>query len=111
MEAAAACCTDLSELLPVKLFKALCDANRVAILALLARRCEPCTVSQIAQCCPINISVVSRHLALLRDAGILAARKQGKHVFYTVRYEEVVALLRRMADGIEACCVKNPNGG
>ncbi len=48
--------------------------------------------------------MVSRHLAMLRDAGILSAEKRGKEVYYTVRCEEVVGLLRRIADALEACC-------
>ena len=53
---------------------------------------------------PIDISVVSRHLATLRDAGILEARKLGKHVHYTVCYQRIVQQLRDIANAIEACC-------
>ena len=63
-----------------------------------------CTVSEAAECCPVNISVVSRHLAMLRDAGILHAQKRGREVYYSVRYPELAATLRAIADAIEACC-------
>ena len=98
------CGTRIVDCLRPEFFKALCDPNRIAILIRLAQCCEPCTVSQIAACCPINVSVVSRHLAMLRDAGILDARKQGKEVRYSVRYATLVTTLRSMADAIEACC-------
>lgn len=86
------------------LFKALCDPNRIAILARLARLGRPCTVTKVAECCPVNISVVSRHLGLLRDAGVLEAEKRGKEVYYTVRYTQLAATLRAVADAIETCC-------
>ena len=86
------------------LFKALCDANRVAILADLAAAGVPRTVSQIAEPLPIDLSVVSRHLAMLREAGVLAANKRGKEVYYTVRYRGLAATLRSMAAAIDACC-------
>lgn len=97
-------CGDITGLMDHKLFKALCDPTRVAILCRLAMgRCET-TVSQAAGCCPTDLSVVSRHLATLRDAGVLHAEKRGKEVFYSVRCTEFAATLREIADAIEACC-------
>jgi len=86
------------------LFKALADPNRVALLARLADCGRPCTVSEIACCLPVDLSVVSRHLRQLRDAGILHAERRGKEVYYTVRYGELVRTLRTLAGTIEACC-------
>ncbi len=98
-------CLDISDAMEPQFFKALCDPNRIAILVRLSQLCAPCTVSQINECCSVDISVVSRHLAVLRDAGILESRKQGKEVYYSVRYKELVTTLRSMADAIEGCCV------
>jgi len=100
----ASCCSDIAELLEPRFFKALGDPNRIALLLRLARCAKPCTVTELTACCPVNISVVSRHLALLRDAGILDSEKRGKEVYYSVRFPKLVATLRGMADGIEACC-------
>ena len=98
------CCSGLGDLLSPKLFKALGDPNRVAILVRLAESCGAQTVTQVAECCPLNLSVVSRHLAVLREAGVLESRKVGKHVFYSLRAQPLARLLRAMADCIEACC-------
>lgn len=98
------CCSGLDKLLETRFFKALCDPNRVAILIRLAEGRDPYTVSQVSECCPINISVVSRHLSMLRDAGILEANKRGKEVYYAVRYKELARTLRAMADAIDSCC-------
>ena len=79
---------------------------RVGLLARLTQMPQPATVTQIASCCPIDLSVVSRHLAVLRDCGILKSEKRGKEVFYSVRYNELATTLRGMADAIEQCCPK-----
>ena len=97
----------LNPLLDVHLFKALSDPTRIQILVHLAGCCEPQTVSQVAQCCSVDLSVVSRHLAVLRHAGILVAEKKSRFVLYSVRYSELSIALRSLADAIDACC---PNG-
>ena len=95
----------LTELLSPRFFKALADPTRVGILAWLARnRRAECTVSEIAEATTVSISVVSRHLAMLKAAGILESDKRGKAVFYRVRSAHIVSLLRRLADAIESCC-------
>jgi ArsR family transcriptional regulator len=86
-----------------RLFKALSDPTRIALLAGLARR-GPATVSEVAGCCPVDLSVVSRHLALLREAGIVACEKKGKEVRCRIRYATLAGALRELADAIEACC-------
>ncbi len=100
----AACCDDIVSLIPPRFFKALCDPGRIGMLCRLATCREPCTVSQVSECCPTDLSVVSRHLALLRDAGVLRAEKRGKEVYYSVDTETVVGTLRAIADAIETCC-------
>jgi ArsR family transcriptional regulator len=105
----AACCQDLNELLEPELFKALADPNRIALLARLAQLGEPCTVSAAAGCCPTDLSVVSRHLATLRQAGILEAEKRGREVYYSVRCEALAGVLRAIAEAIEACCPGSPS--
>ena len=57
---APACCPSIAQSFAPELFKALGDPNRLAILASLAESCAPQTVGQIATCCPIDLSVVSR---------------------------------------------------
>jgi ArsR family transcriptional regulator, arsenate/arsenite/antimonite-responsive transcriptional repressor len=98
------CCSGLASVVPARLFKALCDPNRIAILARLAECGRPCSVSEVSQCCPVDLSVVSRHLTILRDAGAVESRKLGKEVQYVVRTDWLVATLRALADALESCC-------
>ncbi len=99
-----ACCADLAGLLRPRFFKALCEPNRIAILIRLAGCDRACTVGEIARCCPVDTSVVSRHLALLREAGVVDAQRRGKEVYYRVRFDLLVPTLRQIADAVEACC-------
>lgn len=94
----------LDRLLSPRLFKAIGDPSRIAILLYLSSRCVPLTVGQIAESLPVDISVVSRHLAILRDAEILIARKQGKEVRYSINSRSLIATMRAIADAFEACC-------
>ena len=84
------CACIRGQTLSPQFFRALGDPNRLALLARLAACCGPRTVSELAACCPVDLSVVSRHLAILREAGILQARKHGKEVHYTVCWEAMV---------------------
>lgn len=99
----AACC-DLAGILPPRFFKALGDPNRIALLARLAACGRPCGVTEMAACCPIDFSVTSRHLAILRDAGIIHSERCGKEVHYAVRFQEIATALRAMADALDGCC-------
>lgn len=101
---AAGCCNGLGELLSTRFFKALCDPSRLTILTQLATEARPTTVSEAAGCCPKDLSVVSRHLKTLQEAGILTAERSGREVRYSVRFAEVAKTLRAIADAIEACC-------
>lgn len=98
------CSEELSRWLTPAFFKALADPNRVALLQHLAQGGKEQTVSDISCCCPVDLSVVSRHLGVLRDAGILSAEKRGREVYYTVQISKLTALLRKLADALEACC-------
>ncbi len=98
------CCRGLAKLLSPRLFKALGDPTRVALLVRLAEKRRPCTISEIAQGGSADLSVVSRHLAILREAGIIACVKEGKEVKCSVEGSFLPKLLRDLADALEACC-------
>lgn len=86
------------------LFRALSDPTRVGLLACIAKCGRGCSVGEVAECCDVDLSVVSRHLKQLERAGALASAKDGRTVRYRVRYAELAAGLRALADAIDACC-------
>lgn len=98
------CCSGLTELLSPRLFKALADPTRLALLVRVAEAPGPCTVSEVALGSGVDLSVVSRHLATLRDAGIIRCTKRGKEVLCALNTTVVVPLLRDLADALESCC-------
>ncbi len=63
-----------------KIFKTLADSTRVRILALLER--EELAVQELMDVLAMAQSRVSRHLGILREAGLLRDRREGTYVFY-----------------------------
>ena len=62
--------------------KAFADANRVRILMAL-RKQELC-VCELCDALALTQSTLSTHLQVVRDAGLVSARKDGKWMYYTV---------------------------
>lgn len=66
---------------PVQLFKLLADETRTTIILLLREAgelcvCDLCTATDLSQ------PKISRHIALLRDAGLVLDRREGKWIHY-----------------------------
>ncbi len=64
----------------VETAKALSDENRVRVLLALRRR-ELC-VCQIVELLDLAPSTVSKHMAVLRRAGLVEARREGRWIHY-----------------------------
>lgn len=76
---------------PDAVFKALADPTRREILRLL--RDGPRTSGEIAESFPTAWATISRHLAVLRDAGLVSAQRDGSSVIYeleTTVFQETV---------------------
>ena len=72
--------------LTARLFKALSDETRLRILALL-RGGELC-VCDLMAILDLPQSTVSRHLAYLRNAGLVDDRRQGVWMFYRLASDD-----------------------
>ena len=68
-------------LLPLQLFRNLADETRLGIVLLLKARGELC-VCDLCTALAQSQPKISRHLAMLRESGLLLDRKQGKWVHY-----------------------------
>jgi len=76
------------------IFKALSDPNRLAILALIRKRCgSECsvsteqagnTVSELAAQFELSLSTVSHHVKELKNAGLIRCEKRGQWVYCAI---------------------------
>jgi DNA-binding transcriptional ArsR family regulator len=76
--------------LPGDPFDALGDPNRRAIVELLATGHR--SVSELARELPISRPAVSRHLRLLKEAGLVADRAEGTRRLYRLDDEGIAAV-------------------
>lgn len=65
-----------------RFLKALADPERLRIIQCLRRR--PYNVSELTRELKSEIANVSHHLGVLRNAGLVVDRKQGKFVEYSL---------------------------
>ena len=72
----------------VRTFRALGDATRQRLLALLESAGELC-VSDLARNFDMTQPSVSHHLRILKDADLVTAHKRGKEVYYAVNPQEL----------------------
>ena len=68
-------------LTPLQLFKNLSDETRLGIVLLLKEMGELC-VCDLCAALDQSQPKISRHLAMLRESGLLLDRKQGRWVHY-----------------------------
>jgi len=74
------------------LFRGLAYPARLSCL--LAVRDHPCTVNEVVMATGLSQPNVSKHLACLRDCGLVRAERSGRFVFYHLAHSQVEALLQ-----------------
>lgn len=70
-------------LLPVELFAILSDPTRLRALMLIQAEGEAC-VCELTYALDESQPKISRHLALMRNAGIVTSRRQGTWMHYRI---------------------------
>jgi DNA-binding transcriptional ArsR family regulator len=85
-----------------KIIKALAHPTRLFIVDELSKADERC-VCELTDMVGVDMSTVSRHLALLKNAGIIEDRKQGAMVYYRLR----TACVLKFFDCVEAVLSSN----
>ena len=81
-------------------FRAMSDPLRIRLLDTLRER--EATVSELAETVGASQQNVSKHLALLADAGILGRRKDGTRVYYAIADEQVLGLCEDVCGSVQA---------
>src|SRR5919202_6099272 len=81
-----------------ELLVALADPARQDLVQVLAR--EELNVGEIAARVTLSRPTVSHHLNVLRRAGLLRFRKQGREVYYRLEKDRVVATLQGLVTSL-----------
>lgn len=94
----------------VRILKALAHPTRLFLVEALAER-ERC-VCELTDHVGDDISTVSKHLALLREAGVLCSERRGQQIFYRLKVPCVLdvfgcieGVLEREVEGAASCRV------
>lgn len=80
-----------------EIFKALADPTRRKILRLLEKGEMP--AGRLAECFEISAPSMSHHFNILKQADLIAARRDGQQIYYSVNttvFQEVIAMLLDM---------------
>lgn len=67
--------------------KAIADETRQQILQLIC--CQWLSVNEIVSKLSLTQPTISHHLAILRDAGLLLSRQEGRYTFYTLNQKHL----------------------
>lgn len=81
--------------------RALADESRVRLLMALGRG-ELC-VCQLIELIGLAPSTVSKHLYILRQAGLVEQRKRGRWIFYRRAGDDAPALVRNTYSYLQHC--------
>ena len=72
---------------PVLFAKAIADDTRQKIMSVCC--CCWLSVNEIVEKMEVSQPTVSHHLAILRDAGLVDIREEGKQTFYTLNQDRI----------------------
>ncbi len=92
---------------PDTFFRALSDATRLRSLMLMQRQGELC-VCELTHALELSQPKISRHLAALREAGMVSDRRDGLWVFYRVHPDLPRWTQRVLAETLEGVGLQEP---
>lgn len=67
-----------------RIAKTVADPSRMAVLELIAAQTECVACSSIREKLQVTPATVSHHMSELQTAGLVHARREAKHVYYTL---------------------------
>lgn len=88
-----------------QIVKALAHPTRLFIVDELGRAGERC-VCELTELVGADMSTVSRHLALLKAAGVVTDEKRGSMVYYRLRVQCVLNFFQCI-ESVMACSAKD----
>jgi len=88
-----------------RIFKALSDETRLRVMKLLQAR-ELC-VCELIQVLEMSQPRISRHLSVLKNAGLVDDRREGKWVYYSLANEQAMKDLKALLDTLSGIANDN----
>ena len=92
---------------PEAIMRALADNTRLRIINLLSSQPELC-VCELTGAMDMAQPKVSRHLAILREAGVVLDRRQGLWIYYRIHTDLPAWAARLLAAVHDGCQGKKP---
>jgi len=86
------------------MLRAISHPVRLRIIDLLKDGCEA-RVSEGAECAELPQAQTSQQLAILKGHGVVAGRREGQHVYYSLAQPRVSQVLRCIHSGPTECAV------
>ncbi|MBJ9951507.1 MULTISPECIES: metalloregulator ArsR/SmtB family transcription factor [unclassified Acinetobacter] len=80
----------------VTILKSLANTDRLLILCHLAQ--QELNVSQIEEHTQINQPTLSQQLMMLRKSDVVATRRDGKQIFYSIKDDKLTTVLKMLYD-------------
>ena len=77
-------------------FAVLADPTRLRLLSLIAAQGESCAACDLVAPMGVSQPTVSHHLKVLREAGLVESRKEGRWVYYRPVPERLAVLGRAL---------------
>lgn len=104
----------LDRCLDSAVYRALAEPARLRILKILLLH-GPIDIAGVVEHIDLDRSVVSRHLKVLHDAGLVTFEKQGRNRIYSVCGHDAIhrfeAMTESIRQAIQACCPEQLSGG
>ncbi|MBL7956647.1 MAG: helix-turn-helix transcriptional regulator [Flavobacteriales bacterium] len=82
-----------------ELLKVAAHPQRLAILDLLGNKRRLC-VSEITELLGLEQAIISQHLTLMRDRGLLGVEREGKYSYYHLEQPGFLKIIK----DLESCC-------
>ena len=87
-----------SEMVPIaRMLKALAHPARLLLLRGLLER--ECCVSEVKACLGLSQPNVSQHLKILKEAGLIAGRREKTRICYRIADERITRILAILWEG------------
>ena len=82
-----------------EMLKVAAHPQRLAILDLVGGKQRLC-VSDLVEALGIEQAIISQHLTLMRDKGLLGLEREGRYSYYHIAQPGFLKIIR----GLEHCC-------